>query len=103
MSAQEKRQEVIRKVLGADNVEATMKAALAAQGQAERGAEMQIQFILACSSSKLVRNDPMPNLFDDIIHTQREKIAHYGERTYSLSEKQIAVIAKHFARIVIKE
>jgi len=100
MSAQEKRQEVIRKVLGADNVEATMKAALTAQGQAERGAEMQMQFILACSSSKRVRNDPMPSLFDDIIRTQREKIARYGERTYPLSEKQIAVVAKHFARII---
>lgn len=103
MSTQDKRQEIIKKVLGADDVEATMKAALTAQGKAPQGAKMQIQFILACSQSKMVRNPAMPSLFDDIIRTQRDKVARFGEGAYPLSEKQIAVVARHFGQIVIKE
>ena len=103
MSAQDKRQEVIKKILGADDVEATMKAALTAQGKAPQGAKMQLHFILACSKSKMVRNPAMPSLFDNIIRTHRQRVDRYGESAYPLSEKQIAVIAKHFAQIVIKE
>ena len=103
MSAQEQRQQVIAKVLTAPDVEAEMTRALAAQGKAPQGAKMQLHFILACSKSKMVRNDPMPSLMDDIIRTQRDKVARFGEGAYPLSEKQIAVIARHFGRIVIKE
>ena len=100
MTAQEQRQQVIRKVLTAPDVEAEMTKALTAQGKAPQGARMQIQFILACSKSKIIRNDPMPSLADDIIRTQRDKVIHFGEGAYPLSEKQIAVIARHFERIV---
>jgi len=103
MSTQDKRQEIIKKVLGADDVEATMKAVLTTQGKAPQGAKMQIQFILACSQSKMVRNPAMPSLFDNIIRTQRDKVARFGEGAYPLSEKQIAVVARYFRQIVIKE
>jgi len=102
MKAQ-KRQAVIKKVLGADDVEVTMKAALTAQGKAPQGAKMQLQFILACSTSRMIRNDPMPSLATDIIRTHRQRVDRYGESAYPLSEKQIEVVARHFGRIVIKE
>ena len=93
-------QDIIKRVLGAENVEKEMMTTLTAQGNADRGARMQLGFILACSKSKMARNDPMPSLATDIIRDFREKVARYGDGTYPLSDRQIAVIARHFGQIV---
>jgi len=94
-------QDCARHILTTSNKQAEIEAEIAtclnAQGGAANGAQLQMATIDAMGQSSLIVADNMPSLASDIIAGQSERMARYGKNAYSLSEKQVAVIARAFA------